>query len=145
MSKPRSKKNRESEYSTKWLEILDTVTNIIIIPILVLSVICSIVMINSKRSNNVPNLFGYSLVTILSGSMTNSGFNEDDTVIVKSIDTKEIEVGDVFKYNNAVYLKIDLDSRDGVNVFNFSEGELDYFREDRLVQAVNGTLTIEPW
>lgn len=98
MSKPRNKKNRESEYSTRWLEILDTVTNIIIIPILVLSVICSIVMINAKRSNNVPNLFGYSLVTILSGSMENSGFYEDDTVIVKDIDTSEIEVGDIIAY-----------------------------------------------
>lgn len=56
----------------------------------------------------------------------------------------EIEVGDVFKYNNAIYLKVDLDGSDGVNVFNFSEGELDYFFEDRLVQEVNATLTIEP-
>ena len=110
MSKPRNKRNRESEYSTKWLEILDTVTNIIIIPILVLSVICSIVMINAKRSNNVPNLFGYSLVTILSGSMENSGFHEDDTVIVKDINTSEIEVGDIVAYYTYIESYTDIKS-----------------------------------
>ena len=53
-----SKKGKDkggSDYSSKWLEVLDSVTNIIIIPILVLSVICSIVMINAKRNNSVPN------------------------------------------------------------------------------------------
>ena len=57
----------------------------------------------------------------------------------------EIEVGEVFRYNNSLYLKIDLHSRDGVNAYDFSEGELDYFHVDRMVQAVNATLTIEPW
>ena len=97
MSKRRNKP-REPEYSSRWLEILDTVTNILIIPVLVLSVICSIVMINAKRSNSVPNLFGYSLVTILSDSMLNSGFEVDDTVMVKTEDATEIKVGDVIAY-----------------------------------------------
>lgn len=96
-----SKKGKDkggSDYSSKWLEVLDSVTNIIIIPILVLSVICSIVMINAKRNNSVPNLFGYSLVTVLSESMTNSGFEVNDTVLVKSIDANTIEVGDIIAY-----------------------------------------------
>ena len=96
-----SKKGKDksgSDYSSKWLEILDSVTNIIIIPILVLSVICSIVMINAKRNNSVPNLFGYSLVTVLSESMTNSGFEVNDTVLVKSINADDIEVGDIIAY-----------------------------------------------
>ena len=90
-----------------------------------LSVICSIVMINSKRSNNVPNLFGYSLVTILSGSMTNSGFNEDDTVIVKSIDTKEIEVGDVIAYYTYIETYTDIKTADrGVKEVNTNDFKL---------------------
>lgn len=96
-----SKKGKDkggSDYSSKWLEVLDSVTNIIIIPILVLSVICSIVMINAKRNNSVPNLFGYSLVTVLSESMTNSGFEVNDTVLVKSIDANTIEIGDIIAY-----------------------------------------------
>ncbi len=109
MSKRRNK-NRYSEYSSRWLEILDTVTNIIIIPILVLSVICSIVMINSKRSNSVPNLFGYSLVTILSESMENSGFKVDDTVMVKSTEPEEIKVGDIIAYYRYIETYTDVKS-----------------------------------
>ena len=97
MSKRRNKP-RDSEYSSRWLEILDTVTNVLIIPVLVLSVICSIVMINAKRNNSVPNLFGYSLVTILSESMLDSGFEVDDTVMVKKEDAEEIKVGDIIAY-----------------------------------------------
>ena len=97
MSKRRNKP-KGSEYSSRWLEVLDSVTNILIIPVLVLSVICSIVMINAKRSNSVTNLFGYSLVTILSESMVDSGFEVDDTVMVKQEDTTEIKVGDVIAY-----------------------------------------------
>ena len=96
MSKKGNKK--ESAYNSKWLEVLDSVTNIIIIPILVLSVICSIVMINAKRNNSVPNIFGYSLVTILSESMVESGFDVDDTVMVKKIETDEIQIGDVIAF-----------------------------------------------
>ncbi len=98
MSKQRNKHKASSEYSSRWLETLDTITNIIIIPILVLSVICSIVMINAKRSNSVPNIFGYSLVTILSDSMQNSGFEVSDTVMVKSTEVQDIKVGDIIAY-----------------------------------------------
>ena len=55
-------------------------------------------MINAKRSNNVPNIFGYSLVTILSKSMTNSGFEIDDSVMVKSTEAEDIAVGDIIAY-----------------------------------------------
>ena len=46
----------------------------------------------------MPNIFGYSLVTILSESMTNSGFEIDDAVMVKSTDSEELKVGDVIAY-----------------------------------------------
>lgn len=94
------KKNnqRNSTNKNSWLNFLDTLTSIIIIPILVLSVVCSVIMINAKRSNNVPNIFGYSLVTILSESMTNSGFEIDDAVMVKKSEAEELQVGDIIAY-----------------------------------------------
>ena len=66
-----SKVKVKDQTSSAWLRFLDTATNIIIIPILVLSVVCSLIMINAKKQNNVPNIFGYSLVTVLSESMEN--------------------------------------------------------------------------
>lgn len=55
-------------------------------------------MLNAKRSNNVPNIFGFSLVTILSESMVNSGFMIDDAVMVKKTEPDELAVGDIIAY-----------------------------------------------
>ncbi len=93
-----SKVKVKDQTSSAWLRFLDTATNIIIIPILVLSVVCSLIMINAKKQNNVPNIFGYSLVTVLSESMEKSGFEVDDTVVVKKVDTSDIAIGDVIAY-----------------------------------------------
>ena len=96
MSKKKNKKKQNM--STPWLEFLDAATNIIIIPILVLAVVCSLVMINAKKNNNVPNIFGYSLVTVLSESMVDSGFEVDDTVVVQRTESDEYQIGDVIAY-----------------------------------------------
>ena len=58
---------------------------------------------------------------------------------------KEIEVGEVFRYNNSVYLKIKRSRGNAINAFNLSKPETNIFYEEDLVQAVNATLTIEPW
>lgn len=97
MKKKNGKPEKIGQQNT-WLNFLDTVTSIVIIPILVLSVVCSIVMINAKRNNNVPNIFGYSLVTVLSPSMVASGFEIDDAVMVKKTDTEELKIGDIIAY-----------------------------------------------
>ena len=92
------KKDKRKLSNNSWLNFLDTLTSVIIIPILALSIICSVIMMNAKRSNNVPNIFGYSLVTILSDSMVNSGFEVDEAVMVKRTDTDELQVGDIIAY-----------------------------------------------
>lgn len=92
------KKDKGRLTNNSWLNFLDTVTNIIIIPVLAISIICSVIMLNAKRSNNVPNIFGYSLVTILSESMVNSGFNVDESVMVKNTDPDELQVGDIIAF-----------------------------------------------
>jgi len=92
------KKDKGRLANNSWLNFLDTLTSIIIIPILVLSIVCSVIMMNAKRSNNVPNIFGFSLVTILSESMVNSGFEIDESVMVKSTDPNELQVGDIIAY-----------------------------------------------
>ena len=92
------KKDKGRLTNNSWLNFLDTVTNIIIIPVLAISIICSVIMLNAKRSNNVPNIFGFSLVTILSESMTNSGFEIDEAVMVKNTEPEELQVGDIIAY-----------------------------------------------
>ena len=57
----------------------------------------------------------------------------------------DVEVGELFKYHNSVYLKISCLNSNATNAFDLSESESSIFCEDELVQAINGTLTVEPW
>lgn len=57
----------------------------------------------------------------------------------------DVEVGEFFKYHNSVYLKISYLNSNTTNAFDLSESESSIFCEDDLVQAINATLTVEPW
>ena len=55
----------------------------------------------------------------------------------------EVEVGELFKYHGAVYLKTSYSSS-VENAFDFSRSEQNIFEYDDTVQAVNATVTLEP-
>ena len=89
----------------KFFKVLDIITSIIILPVLVLALLCSFIMFSAKRHNQVPSIFGYSVVTILSGSMENQAteeFLEGSTVMVRHTNPDEIEVGDVIAFYDYV-------------------------------------------
>lgn len=48
----------------------------------------------------VPSIFGYKPFIVLSGSMKGT-FNYGDMIVVKDIDPKEIEIGDVISFRNS--------------------------------------------
>ena len=75
-------------------KVLSIITDILIYPIIVLAIFSSFVMLNAKRDNEVYAIFGYSIVKILSGSMTASGFEKGDLVILHSVNTDDLRVGD---------------------------------------------------
>ena len=52
----------------------------------------------SQDSKRIPSVFGYSLVMVLSGSMTDGGFDIGDKVFVKKVKANDIKVGDVVVY-----------------------------------------------
>ena len=56
----------------------------------------------------------------------------------------DLEVGEFFKYQGAVYLKTNYSSSVESNAFDFSRAEQSIFDYDNVVQAVNTTITIEP-
>lgn len=55
-------------------------------------------MLVQKKQNKVTSIFGYSFVNVLTGSMVNSGFLVNDTVMVKSINERDIKLGDVIAF-----------------------------------------------
>ena len=56
---------------------------------------------------------------------------------------KEVEVGDIFKWNNLVYLKTSNSVSVENNALNLFNREASLFREDQPVQLVNATIIIE--
>lgn len=56
---------------------------------------------------------------------------------------ENVRVGDFFKYQNSLYLKINCYYPVDVNAFDLSEREECYFEKDDPVQAVNTTVTVE--
>ena len=56
----------------------------------------------------------------------------------------EIEVGEFFKYHNAIYLKTSYSSSVESNAFDLSDGEQSIFEYNDIVQPVKATVTIEP-
>lgn len=72
--------------------------DIIFYPVIILSLLCSFLMFTSKKQGDVPQVFGVSLVSVLSGSMEKSGFYRGDTIFVKSIKTENLNVGDIIAF-----------------------------------------------
>lgn len=76
-----------------FYRILDIITDILMIPIVVLSAVCTVIMFNARTNNQVPSIFGVSAVEVLSGSMLPT-FKKGDIVVLERIEIKEIQVGD---------------------------------------------------
>ena len=70
------------------------------VPVIIISIFCCFVMFNAKSQNMLPNFFGYSAVTIVSGSMEASGFFIGKSVVVQTPNPKGLEVGDIIAFYN---------------------------------------------
>lgn len=101
MEQKPKKENKKKFYKTMRL-----IGNIIFVPIVVFVFVVSIILFSAKMNNEVPSLFGYSVVKILSGSMSidkttgeeQPQFAVGKCVIVKVVDTKSLNVGDVIAF-----------------------------------------------
>lgn len=90
-------KNQEVKHKS-FYSILGKIGDILLWPVLIISLFSSFFMLVQKKQNKVTSIFGYSFVNVLSGSMVNSGFLINDTVMVKSINERDIKLGDVIAF-----------------------------------------------
>lgn len=100
---------------------LRIIGDVIFVPITIFVLVATIILFNAKNNNEVPSLFGYSVVKILTPSMSNKTddqgnkvpqpeFAAGQCVVVKAVDTKELEVGDIIAFYK---LKPDADVETG--------------------------------
>ena len=99
----------DKQKTAKFYKIIRIIGDIVFIPFFIIILISSIIMYKAKMNNEVPSLFGYSAVKILSGSMA-PDFKENDVVVVKVVDPKTLNVGDVIAFYN--YLEPQTDRQD---------------------------------
>lgn len=83
---------------TTTQRVLGIITDICIYPIVILAIIISGVMMVTRIENRAVPIFGFTFVRVLSGSMTAGGYNVGDVVILRDIDKKKLDVGDVIAF-----------------------------------------------
>lgn len=90
-------KNQESNHKS-FYAILGKIGDILLWPVLIISLFSSFFMLVQKKQNKITSIFGYSFVNVLSGSMVDEGFKIGDTVITHRCDERNVELGDIIAF-----------------------------------------------
>lgn len=84
----------------KIFDILDIISLVLIIPVLVLGIFCSLLMFSAKQNNGVPSMFGYSVVTIDEDitSEEHPDFTSGTKVLTRSVNAESLTIGDYISF-----------------------------------------------
>ncbi len=103
---------RRIKIKTPLQRILSIVFSIICGGLVIISALVCFISVNAKIHRTCPTFVGYSNMKIVSGSMVKSGFNIGDTIVVRSVDTSTLNVGDkiAFYVYQKSYATFDIDA-----------------------------------
>lgn len=89
-----------SKKKEKWTpkRILNLVLDIVLFPILIFATCFSLSLIITKITKGVPMVFGYAMITVVSGSMRDAGFEVGDKAFIKQTEANELAVGDYIAF-----------------------------------------------
>ena len=123
-SPKRIKKPNEVFYKT-----ISIIGNVLFIPFFLIILFSTILMFSAKVRNEVPSLFGYSAVKILSSSMEdgveeNGEYHVGDVVLVKACNPEDLEVDDIIAFYEPI-IKPDDDDLTEVTEDNSSSGNIE--------------------
>lgn len=93
-----SKKNGKKKEKWTPKRILNLVLDIVLFPILIFATCFSLSLIITKITKGVPMVFGYAMITVVSGSMRDAGFEVGDKAFIKQTDASELEIGDYIAF-----------------------------------------------
>lgn len=80
--------------------VFNIITDVFLYPIIVISMIIGFNSMTSKQQYEVKTYFGYSVVTVLSGSMIAGGFNIGDVVFLSPSSADNLRPGDIIAFYN---------------------------------------------
>ncbi len=112
-------------------------TDLLIVPIFLISCLLCVANIYSKFNNRSCTLFGYTFMRIASGSMTKTGFNIGDTISVRAVNTDTLKPGDDIAYY--VYAKSykNFSFSDVERIENFDSSDPEYLNVFKNFFGVN--------
>ena len=89
-----------SKKKEKWTpkRILNLVLDIVLFPILIFATCFSLSLIITKITKGVPMVFGYAMITVVSGSMRDAGFEVGDKAFIKQTEANELAVVDYIAF-----------------------------------------------
>lgn len=113
-----------------FYSLLGKIGDVLLWPIMIISLFSSFFMIVQRQQNKVTSIFGYSFVNVLSGSMVDEGFQIRDTVITKQVSERDVKLGDII----AFYYQISTQPVGTTHLvmgYNYSTGKhVDYSEEN---------------
>ena len=102
----------------------NSIINIIVVALVLLSIIISISSITAKANNGVPDLFGYSPFSVQTDSM-NPTLSKGDYIFVEKCDAEALQVGDIVTYYTFIQGKRVVNTHRIVSVYN-TDGMIQY-------------------
>ncbi|MGF7532616.1 signal peptidase I [Bacillus mexicanus] len=117
------------------------INNILYVVILTLIIVLTLVVISTRSSGGEPAIFGYTLKSVMSGSMEPE-FNTGSLILVKEItDVKELQKGDVITFmqnaNTAVTHRIIDMTKQGDHLLFKTKGDNNAAADSALVPDEN--------
>ena len=92
------KKLSKAKKKAKIRKIVNIVVNLFCVPIFMIVLFTSISVIIAAKHKTAPAFVGYSLISITTGSMEESGFGVGEIVMIKKNNPKALKKGDVIAY-----------------------------------------------
>ena len=98
MGKQESKKKK-----SKLGKVFSIIVDILVVPVIVIAFACTILTFSAKANNKVPQIFGKSIVTVLTPSME-PDFMVGDVLIINKVDVNTLKVGDNIAFYAPIWL-----------------------------------------
>ncbi len=110
--KKRKVNERFLKQKTPLQKTFSIIFDVICYVLVAVSALVCISTLNGRIQKTVPSLFGYSNLTISSGSMVESGFEVGDIAVVRKVDTNTLKSGDIIAFYtyNEVNSQFDINS-----------------------------------
>lgn len=96
--KPQKEAKKKTKEKLTAKRIVNLILDVVVFPILIFSSIFSLSLVITKKTKGVPMVFGYAMITVVSGSMQDAGFNVGDSAFIRQVAASELELGDYIAF-----------------------------------------------